>query len=227
MTDNAKHTVKNASLEGAENPVDAVKKAEEAVAREGTEGDRPEEVSASADVEDDGDRDLRTIEDEQAGQDEPALSEVEQLILERDDYKDKFMRTLAEVENVRKRFERARQDAEKYGGSRIIRDMLPVYDNLNRALGSAAEEKSEVVSSLIEGVELTLKELKKVFENHGIEIIRPEVGDKFDPTLHEAMFEAPVPGTKAGEIIEVSVSGFQLHDRLLRPAQVGVSSTTN
>jgi molecular chaperone GrpE len=76
----------------------------------------------------------------------------------------------------------------------------------------------------MEGVELTLKELLNVFHRHSIEAISPQVGDTFDPNLHEAMFEAPVPDTTAGEIIQVSQDGFMLHDRLLRPAQVGVSS---
>jgi molecular chaperone GrpE len=69
-----------------------------------------------------------------------------------------------------------------------------------------------------------MRELLSVFKKHGIEIIAPEVGDRFDPQLHQAMFEAPVPGTKAGDIIQVAAEGFMLHDRLLRPAQVGVSS---
>jgi molecular chaperone GrpE len=79
--------------------------------------------------------------------------------------------------------------------------------------------------ALIEGVQLTLKELLNVFERHGVQRVTPEVGDRFDPKMHEAMFEAPLPGTKAGDIIQVSAEGFMLHDRLLRPAQVGVSST--
>jgi molecular chaperone GrpE len=78
---------------------------------------------------------------------------------------------------------------------------------------------------LIEGVELTMRELVNVFGKHGIVPVSPEVGDKFDPKVHQAMFEAPVPGTKAGEVIQVAAEGFMLHDRLLRPAQVGVSST--
>jgi molecular chaperone GrpE len=87
------------------------------------------------------------------------------------------------------------------------------------------DEQREAAAALIEGVELTMRELLNVFSKHGITIIAPEVGDKFDPQQHEAMFEAPVPGTKAGDIIQVSAEGFMLHDRLLRPAQVGVSST--
>ena len=83
----------------------------------------------------------------------------------------------------------------------------------------------DVSGALLEGVELTLRELLNVFKKHGIEPIHPEVGDRFDPQLHQAMFEAPLPDTKAGDIIQVSQTGFMLHDRLLRPAQVGVSST--
>jgi molecular chaperone GrpE len=71
---------------------------------------------------------------------------------------------------------------------------------------------------------LTMRELINVFRKHGIEPITPEVGDRFDPQIHQAMFEAPLPGTTAGDIIQVSAEGFMLHDRLLRPAQVGVSS---
>jgi molecular chaperone GrpE len=82
-----------------------------------------------------------------------------------------------------------------------------------------------VNAALLEGVELTMRELISVLKKHGIDPIVPEVGDKFDPKLHQAMFEAPVPGTKAGEIIQIAAEGFMLHDRLLRPAQVGVSST--
>ena len=81
------------------------------------------------------------------------------------------------------------------------------------------------MAALLEGVELTMRELLKVFKKHGIDIIAPEVGDTFNPQHHQAMFEAPVPGTKVGDIIQVTAEGFMLHDRLLRPAQVGVSST--
>jgi molecular chaperone GrpE len=91
-------------------------------------------------------------------------------------------------------------------------------------LQSSAEAEQEANKALLEGVELTMRELISVFKKHGIDPITPEVGDKFDPQLHQAMFEAPVPGTKAGEIIQVAAEGFMLHDRLLRPAQVGVSS---
>ncbi len=151
--------------------------------------------------------------------------ELEALRGERDEYRDRFMRALADAENARKRSERDRKEAEQYGGSKLARDMLPVYDNMSRALEAATEETRQVSAALLEGVELTMRELLNVFKKHGIEPVAPEVGDKFDPQLHQAMFEAPVPDTKAGDIIQVSQVGFMLHDRLLRPAQVGVSST--
>lgn len=150
--------------------------------------------------------------------------ELDSLRAERDELKDRFMRALADAENARKRSEKDRREAEQYGGSKLARDLLPVHDNLKRALEVATEEQRAAFGPLLEGVELTLRELISVFGKHGITIISPQIGDRFDPQMHQAMFEAPVPGTKAGEIIQVSADGFMLHDRLLRPAQVGVSS---
>ena len=155
-----------------------------------------------------------------------AAAELEDLRAERDELRDRFMRALADAENSRKRADRDRREAEQYGGSKLARDMLPVYDNLKRALDSASDETRTQSAALIEGVELTLRELTNVLTKHGVKPISPSVGDQFDPQEHQAMFEAPVPGTKAGQIIQVMTVGFMLHDRLLRPAQVGVSSTT-
>ena len=151
--------------------------------------------------------------------------ELDELRAERDDYKDRFMRALADAENARKRSDKDRREAENYGGSKLARDMLPVYDNMKRALDTITDEQREVAGPLLEGIELTMRELLSVFKKHGIEVITPAVGDKFDPQVHQAMFEAPVPATVAGDIIQVAAEGFMLHDRLLRPAQVGVSST--
>lgn len=162
-----------------------------------------------------------TAETGQASQDD----DVETLRAERDELRDRFMRALADAENARKRADRDRREAEQYGGSKFARDMLPVYDHLSRALDVVTEEQREANKAFLEGVELTLRELLNVFSKHGIERVMPEVGDAFDPQLHQAMFEAPVPETRAGDIIQVMAVGFMLHDRLLRPAQVGVSST--
>lgn len=150
--------------------------------------------------------------------------ELDALRAERDELRDRFMRALADAENARKRSDKDRREAENYGGSKLARDMLPVYDNMKRALEAATDEQKTVSAALIEGVELTMRELLNVFQKHGISLISPEVGDRFDPQVHQAMFEAPVPGTKSGDIIQVAAEGFMLHDRLLRPAQVGVSS---
>ena len=179
-------------------------------------------------------QDISLAEEEEYGEDEYTKDELEldalrveleALRVERDDLKDKWMRALADAENSRKRSERDRREAENYGGSKLARDLLPVYDNLKRGLEVATDEQREVASALIEGVELTMREIVNIFKKHGIEPILPEIGDRFNPQDHEAMFEAPAPGTKAGDIIQVMAEGFMLHDRLLRPAQVGVSST--
>ncbi len=153
------------------------------------------------------------------------VDELDALRAERDMLRDRFMRALADAENSRKRSERDRREAEQYGGSKLARDLLPVYDAMRRALVAAEESDSEADKALLEGVELTMRELTNVFRKHGIEPIEPEVGNTFDPQQHQAMFEAPVPNTKAGDIIQVMAVGFMIHDRLLRPAQVGVSST--
>lgn len=158
---------------------------------------------------------------------EDAISpEIDAIIAERDDYRDRFMRALADAENVRKRATKDRREAEQYGSTKLARDLLPVHDALTRALSAAAAgDDGTSAPALVEGVELTLRELNNIFSRHGITVLTPELGDKFDPQFHEAMFEAPVPGTIAGNIIQVMDNGFLLHDRLLRPAKVGVSST--
>ena len=172
-------------------------------------------------------QDVSLAEEEEYGDEEYTEEELEldALRAERDDLKDKWMHALADAENARKRGDRDRREAENYGGSKLARDLLPVYDNLKRGLEAATDDQREVSAALIEGVELTMREVVNVFKKHGIEPISPEIGERFDPQNHEAMFEAPVPGTKAGDIIQVMTEGFMLHDRLLRPAQVGVSST--
>lgn len=143
---------------------------------------------------------------------------------ERDAFKDRLLRALADIENTRKRAERDRREAESYGGSKLAKDMLPVYDNLHRAVNAADDEQRAAAKAVFEGIELTLRELLHVFGKHGISPVSPQIGDRFDPQVHQAMFEAPVPDTKAGDIIQVMTQGFMIKDRLLRPAQVGVSS---
>ena len=156
--------------------------------------------------------------------DEQEGPNLEKIIEERDILQDKLMRTLADSENLRKRSIRDRSDAEVYGGTKLARDLLSVYDNITRALDAVSDEQRKSNAGLIEGIELTRKELINGFEKHKIIRIMPEEGDVFDPLIHQAMFEAPLPESKAGEIIQVMAVGFKIGDRLLRPAQVGVSS---
>lgn len=155
---------------------------------------------------------------------EEELSETEQLQAEVEELKDRLMRAMAEAENARKRGERNRRDAEAYGGSKLARDLLSVNDNMARALETVTDEQREANKALIEGIELTQRELLSTFAKHKIVPVSPAVGDKFDPKLHQAMFEAPFPDVKAGHILQVMSEGFMISDRLLRPAQVGVSS---
>ena len=182
-----------------------------------------DDIDQMQEAEDALEEELIDITQEDAQTDE--VDELAAVTAERDEYRDRFMRALADAENSRKRADKDRREAENYGGSKMARDLLPVYDNMKRAVEAAGDEQKEAAAALIEGVELTMRELLNVFKKHGIQPISPQVGDRFDPQLHQAKFEAPLPGTKAGDIIQVSAEGFMLHDRLLRPSQVGVSST--
>lgn len=148
---------------------------------------------------------------------------VAQLEAERDALKDKLLRALAEAENVRRRAERDRRDAETYGGTRLARDLLAVHDNLDRALAHVDDGLRVQAAGFIEGVELTQRELLNAFAKHKIEKVSPPIGEKFDPHRHQAMFEAPIPGAEPGTVIEVMQAGFTIADRLLRPAMVGVA----
>ena len=138
--------------------------------------------------------------------------------------RDRLMRAMAEAENQRKRFERDRRDAEIYGGRKLARDLLSVYDNMNRALDLITDEQRANNKGLIDGIELTRRELVKTLANHKIVPVMPQIGDPFDPENHEAMYTAPVPDVAKDCIAQVLSEGFMIADKLLRPAQVGVSS---
>ena len=138
--------------------------------------------------------------------------------------KDRLLRALAETENVRRRAQREREDASKYAVTGFAKDLLSAADNLRRALESLpeAEIKDEHTRSLLAGVAATERELLSVFERHGIRRIDPK-GDPFDHNFHQAIFEAERPDQPSGTIVEVLQPGYVLHDRLLRPAMVGVA----
>jgi molecular chaperone GrpE len=142
------------------------------------------------------------------------------------EFKDKLLRTLAEMENLRKRTEREISDARAYGVSNFARDVLAVADNMHRALeaiGPEARMQADgTLKTLIEGIELTERELLKVLSKNGVKKFSPE-GEKFDPNLHEAMYEMPTADLPAGHVAQVMQAGYMLGERVLRPAMVGVS----
>ena len=140
------------------------------------------------------------------------------------DTKERLLRALAETENVRRRFQREREDAQKYAISGFAKDLLSAADNLRRALealpdGEVADSRTR---SLLDGVAATERELLAAFERHGLRRIDPK-GEPFDHNFHQAIFEAERPGIAAGTVIEVLQPGYVLHDRLVRPAMVGVA----
>ena len=142
------------------------------------------------------------------------------------DTKDRLLRTLAEMENLRRRTEREVADARIYGITAFARDILAVADNMDRALkalDAEIREKAEAgVKALLDGVELTERELLKVMEKHGIVRIEP-LGQKFDPNLHQAMFELPDPSVPAGTVVKVVQTGYTIGGRVLRPALVAIA----
>jgi molecular chaperone GrpE len=149
---------------------------------------------------------------------------VTELEAELAEYKDRLLRALAETENVRRRAQREREEASKYAVAGFAKDLLSAADNLRRALESLpeSEAKDERTRSLLAGVEATERELLSVFERHGIKRIDPQ-GERFDHNFHQAIFEAERPDQPSGSVVEVLQPGYVLHDRLLRPAMVGVA----
>ncbi|HYZ39249.1 MAG TPA: nucleotide exchange factor GrpE [Stellaceae bacterium] len=149
---------------------------------------------------------------------------VTELQAELAEQKDRLLRALAETENVRRRAQREREDASKYAVAGFAKDLLSAADNLRRALESLPESevRDERTRSLLAGVEATERELLSVFERHGIKRIDPK-GERFDHNLHQAIFEAERPDEPSGTIVEVLQPGYLLHERLLRPAMVGVA----
>ena len=141
------------------------------------------------------------------------------------EYKDKLLRTLAEMENLRRRTEREIADSRTYGVAGFARDVLAVADNMHRALEAIGPElraqADAKLKSFIEGVELTERELLKMLEKNGVRKFSPH-GEKFDPNVHQAMFEVPTAEFPPGHVAQVIQAGYMLGDRVLRPAMVGV-----
>jgi molecular chaperone GrpE len=155
-----------------------------------------------------------------------AFAVIEALNAENSQLKDRVLRTLAEMENLRRRTEREVSDAKTYAVTGFARDMLTVVDNLARALehlpAEARAAADPQIQSVIEGVELTARDLEAVLGRHGVKRLDPK-GQKFDPNFHQAIFEIPDETLPAGAVSQVVQSGWTIGDRVLRPAMVGVS----
>lgn len=151
---------------------------------------------------------------------------VAELAKEAAELKDRLLRTLAEMENLRRRTEREVADARVYGVTNFARDIVGVADSMERAmkaLDDGIRDKADAgVKALLDGVELTERELLKVLEKHGVTKLEPK-GQKFDPNMHQAMFEMPDPSVPAGMVVQVVQPGYKIGERVLRPAMVGVS----
>jgi molecular chaperone GrpE len=185
---------------------------------------RPEDAAAEFAVQD---RVVQSHTPTDPPSEEARIAElVETLARENADMKDKLLRTLAEMENLRRRTEREVADARHYGISSFARDILAVADNMARALAALDAELREKadsgVKALLDGVELTERELLKVLDKHGVRRFEPQ-GEKFDPNLHQAMYEVPDPSLPAGTVAQVVQAGYMIGDRMLRPALVGVA----
>jgi len=157
----------------------------------------------------------------------PPADPIELLAREADDLKDRLLRTLAEMENLRRRTDREVADSRAYGISSFARDILAIADNMARALQTLRAELKERadpgIQALLDGVELTERELSKVLEKHGVRKFEPQPRDRFDPNLHQAMYEVQDPALPAGTVAQVVQAGYMIGDRMLRPALVAVA----
>ena len=169
--------------------------------------------------------DVPKHEEPQAEAADPREAELAAARAEAREMKDRLLRTLAEMENLRKRTEREVADAKTYGVTSFARDMLSVGDNMRRAFESVPAEAQAAdgpLKAFIDGISLTERELIKTLEKHGVRKIEPD-GQKFDPNLHQAIFELPNPDVPNGTVVQTVQVGYVIGERVLRPALVGVS----
>ncbi|SHF59829.1 molecular chaperone GrpE [Kaistia soli DSM 19436] len=153
-----------------------------------------------------------------------AEARIEALEAENAEMKDRVLRTMAEMENLRRRTERQIAETRQYAIAAFARDMLTAGDNLARALEAVPDEArgAEAMKTLIEGVEMTERDLLNSLEKHGVKKLDP-LGQKFDPNLHQAIFEVPTDAQPSGTVMQVMQSGYVIGERVLRPAMVGVA----
>jgi molecular chaperone GrpE len=182
---------------------------------------RPEEALAPSEPANDTEPTTAAGTDDASQEADPIAT----LEAEKADLRDKLLRSLADVENIRRRADREAADARTYAVTGFARDMLNVADNIRRALDSVPEELRSgegAAKALLDGIELTERDLLKTLDRHGVRPVEPQ-GQKFDPHLHQAMFEVPNPDVANGTVVQVLQTGYTIGDRVLRPALVGVA----
>ena len=178
-----------------------------------------EQSTINDEIVEDETKDQSNIEDENNS---ATISELEEKVLV---LKDQLMRSLADGENLRKRTLKDIENSKKYSHISFVKDLVTSVDNFQRALKAVPEDKSslpEPIKNLIVGLEIVEKEILATLEKHNVKLIDP-MGEKFDYNFHQAMFEVPTNEEEPGKVVEVSQKGYVLHDRLVRPAMVGIS----
>ena len=195
------------------------KKNEETKSVDDEKNNDKEQSTLNDEIVEDETKDQSNIEDENNS---ATISELEEKVLV---LKDQLMRSLADGENLRKRTLKDIENSKKYSHISFVKDLVTSVDNFQRALKAVPEDKSslpEPIKNLIVGLEIVEKEILVTLEKHNVKLIDP-MGKKFDYNLHQAMFEVPTNEEEPGKVVEVSQKGYVLHDRLVRPAMVGIS----
>lgn len=158
---------------------------------------------------------------DEAGPDDPQAERLEELLRERDELKDRWLRAVAEQDNLRKRSRREVADAHAFATADVVRDMIEVLDDVERALGAAADDGGE--GAIRQGVSMIESRLREALARRGVERLEVAAGVEFDPREHEAVAQIPGGDVPSGGVVEVMLPGYRLGDRVLRPARVVVA----
>ena len=152
------------------------------------------------------------------------LAPLDAVIAERDEWKDRALRAIAETENVKRRSEAQQNDARAYAIQRFARDLLGVADSMERALAAAPKDADGPSAGLVSGLELIQKSFTQALESNNVKRVDPQPGETFDPNLHQAMMEQPSDTIQGGQVIQTLQAGYALFGRVLRPAMVVVAA---
>jgi molecular chaperone GrpE len=227
MADNSKTPEETARTDFNPKNRDSLKRAADDILKQGRKTEREaKKAEASGWRNEQPDDSAFEFDDMDGSAEETIANEIAAIQEENNDMKDRLLRLAADMENLRRRTEREVRDARAFAISGFARDMLGVTDNLRRAVEAVTAEQregaDETLKNLLEGVELTERVMHSTLERHGVKKLEPE-GQKFDPNFHQAMFEVPNPDVPNNTVVQVVQAGYQIGDRVLRPAMVGVA----